>query len=68
MDHISLIVEGITSLESENKIKDALLKLNGITGVIVNIELKRVLVEFDNEKMPVELIRATIEDQGFCVK
>jgi Copper chaperone len=68
MDHISLIVDGVTSVQCENKIKDALMKLNGIISVMVNRELRRVLVEFDNEKMPVELIKATIEDQGFEVK
>jgi Copper chaperone len=68
MDHISIIVEGMSCLQCEDKIKDALLKLNGITSVMVNRELKRVLVEFDNEKMPVEVIKATVEDQGFEVK
>lgn len=68
MDHISLLVDGISCLQCEDKIKEALLKLNGITSVMVNRELRRVLVEFDNEKMPVEVIKATIEDQGFEVK
>ena len=64
---IIITVEGMT-LDCENRIKQALERFNGVIRVIVNTENKKVFIEFDDEKIDGQLIRETIEDEGFKVK
>ncbi|MGI6084023.1 MAG: heavy-metal-associated domain-containing protein [Acetivibrionales bacterium] len=66
--NIAFYVEGITSDESAETIKNSLTMLNGIAEVIVDINAKRVAVEYDEERISTEIIRGTIEDAGFEVK
>lgn len=42
--------------------------LNGVIEVIVDINTRRVVVEYDEERLSAEVIRGTIEDAGFEVK
>lgn len=64
---IIITVEGMT-FDCENRIKQALERINGVDRVIVNTENKKVFIEFDDERITEQLIKETIEDEGFKVK
>lgn len=64
----TLHVEGMSCGHCENAVKKAVGALNGVGSVAVDLEEKTVMVEFDTEKVSVDTIRDTIEDQGYDVK
>ncbi|MBP7175943.1 MAG: heavy-metal-associated domain-containing protein [Thermoclostridium sp.] len=64
---INITVEGMTS-HCENRIRQALERINGIDRVTVYTENKKVFIEYDDEKIDEQLIRETIEDEGYKVK
>ena len=66
--NIAFNVEGMTSEDAAESINNSLNMLNGVVGVIVDINAKRVVVEFDEERLSAEIIKGTIEDAGFEVK
>lgn len=66
--NIAFNVEGITSNESAESLKNSLNMLNGVIEVIIDIKAKRVAVEYDEERLSDETIKGTIEDAGFEVK
>jgi len=68
MEHVTFTVEGITSENSATTIHDALIRLNGVENVIVDLGMKRVAVEFDAERMHRDTLRGTIEDEGYKVR
>jgi copper chaperone len=66
--HIALTVEGMACEHCAETIKEALLKLNGVYDVLVDLSVKRVAVEYDSERLEVATIKGTIEDAGYTVK
>lgn len=66
--NIAFNVEGITSNESAESLKNSLNMLNGVIEVIIDIKAKRVAVEYDEERLSDETIKGTIDDAGFEVK
>ena len=65
--HISITVDGMTD-DSIEKINKALERINGVEKVMVNLENKKVIIEYDEEKINERLIKETIEDEGFKVR
>lgn len=65
---IKLNVEGMSCSHCVNAVKKAVGSLEGIYKVDVSLEEKTVSVEFDPGKSSVELIKETIDDQGYEVK
>lgn len=63
----TITVDGMVD-ECEGKIKQALERINGVDRVLVNLENKKVYIEFDDEKIDEQLIKETIEDEGYPVK
>jgi len=63
----SLTVENMSS-DSIEKIKNALERINGVERVIVNLNNKKVFIEYDDEKINEQLIKETIEDEGYIVR
>jgi copper chaperone len=63
----TLNVEGMSCSHCENSVKKAVGALNGVQNVIVDLKGKKVSIEFDPEKVTVETIKDTIEDQGYDV-
>jgi copper chaperone len=61
-------VEGMSCMHCVSAIKKAVSVLNGVENVEVDLKSKKVLVEFDNEKVLESIIKETIEDQGYNVK
>jgi len=67
-NHVTLNVEGMTCNHCVASITKALMQLNGVENVIVNLEMKRVAIEFDAERMNVEILKGTVEDAGYKVR
>lgn len=64
----ALKVEGMSCSHCENTIKKSVGALNGVDSVSVDLAGKKVLVEFDPEKVSIETIKEVIEDQGYEIK
>lgn len=64
---ISLTVENMNP-DSVEKIKNALERINGVERVIVSLDNRKVFIEYDDEKINDQLIKETIEDEGYIVK
>ena len=63
----TLNVEGMSCSHCENAVKKSVGALNGVSSVAVDLKGKKVMVEFDPEKVTVDTIKDTIEDQGYNV-
>lgn len=66
-EKVALIVEGMSCIHCENRIKKALGKLDGVSNVSVDLKSKEVLVEHDPEITDISVIRYAIIDQGYDV-
>lgn len=64
----TLNVEGMSCSHCENAVKKSVGSLNGVNSVAVDLKEKKVTVDFDPEKVTVNTIKDTIEDQGYDVK
>jgi copper chaperone len=65
---VSLVVEGMSCSHCEDSVIKAVSALNGVSGVSVDLKIKRVIVEYDGERVSIQTIRDTIEDQGYEVR
>ena len=63
----NMIVNGMSCSHCENSIKKSVGALNGVSSVRVDLENKRVSIEYDPEKINMDTIIQTIEDQGYDV-
>lgn len=66
--NIAFNVEGMISEDAAESINNSLTMLNGVVDVIIDINAKRVVVEYDEERLSADIIKGTIEDAGFEVK
>ena len=64
----NLTVNGMSCSHCENSIKKSVGALNGVGSVKIDLKSKKVAVEYDPEKVSIETIRDTIEDQGYEVE
>jgi copper chaperone len=64
----SLKVEGMSCSHCENSVKKSVGALNGVEKVIVDLKAKKVTIEYDFERVNIQTIKDTIEDQGYEVK
>ena len=64
----TLNVEGMSCSHCENSVKKAVGALDGVESVAVDLGGNKVTVEFDAEKVSIDVIKDTIEDQGYDVK
>ncbi|MDD4494709.1 MAG: copper chaperone CopZ [Eubacteriales bacterium] len=67
-DIASLNVEGMSCQHCVNRIEKALGSLNGIESVKVSLDDKKVVVEYDSERIALTTIKDVINDQGYEVK
>lgn len=65
MENVKLNVEGMSCSHCESSIKSALGKVSGVSEVNVDLAGKTVEVSFEN--VDLDLIKETIEEQGFDV-
>lgn len=66
--HVAFNVDGMVCDGCAKSIKAALTRLNGVYDVIVDVEAKRVAVEYDSERLDIHTLKGTIEDAGYRVK
>ena len=66
--HVTLNVEGMSCQHCVSAIKSSLTQLNGVLDVIVDLEAKRVAVEYDAERLDLNTIKGTIEDTGYTIR
>ncbi len=66
--NIAFNVEGMSCQHCAENIKNALTKLNGVYNVIVDLESKRVAIEYDDERLSADILKGTIEDIGYNVR
>lgn len=64
----TLNVEGMSCSHCENAVKKSVGALNGVGSVSVDLKGNKVTVEYDSERVNLETIKETIEDQGYEVK
>lgn len=62
-----LNVEGMSCSHCENAVKKAVGALSGVDGVEVDLKGNKVTVDFDADKVTIDEIKASIEDQGYDV-
>lgn len=62
-----LDVEGMSCSHCENSVKKSIGELDGVQTVNVDLNTKKVLVEFDSDKVSIETIKDVIEDLGYDV-
>jgi copper chaperone len=64
----TLNVEGMSCSHCENAVKKSVGALNGVDSVTVDLKGKKVVVQYDSERVNLGTIKETIEDQGYDVK
>ena len=64
----NLTVEGMSCEHCEKSILNSVGALNGVDWLKVDIKAKKVVVEYDPEKVDYNTIKAIIEDLGYDVK
>ena len=67
-DIVKLNVEGMSCSHCENAVKKAVGALDGVLGVEVDLASKSVTVEYDQDILQIDIIKAAIDDQGYEVK
>ncbi len=63
----TLNVEGMSCMHCVNAVKSAVGSLPGISKVDVDLEGKKVAVEYDSNQVNIEKIKDKIEDAGYEV-
>ncbi len=64
----TMYVEGMSCSHCENSIKKSVGALKSVNNVAVDLKSKKVTVEFDPSLVTTDMIKDTIEDQGYEVK
>ncbi|WP_428911087.1 copper chaperone CopZ [Niallia sp. Krafla_26] len=68
MEKITLNVEGMSCGHCVKAVETSVGALNGVSTVKVDLENKKVDVEFKGSEVSVDKIKETIDDQGYEVK
>ncbi|WP_277584261.1 copper chaperone CopZ [Psychrobacillus antarcticus] len=68
MENVTLNVSGMTCGHCVSAVEGSVGKLDGVQEVKVHLDLGKVEVAFDQEKVNVDKIKAAIDDQGYDVK
>lgn len=67
MEKITLHVEGMSCGHCVKAVESSVGALQGVASVKVDLENKKVDVEFNEAEVTVETIKETIDDQGYDV-
>jgi copper chaperone len=68
MEKVTLLVEGMSCGHCVKAVESSVGGLNGVASVKVDLENKKVDVEFNQAEVTVDAIKETIDDQGYDVK
>ncbi|WP_174733011.1 copper chaperone CopZ [Mesobacillus harenae] len=67
MEKTILNVSGMTCGHCEKAVKNALMGVDGVASVTVNLKDGKTEVEYDAEKANVSQLKEAVEDQGYDV-
>lgn len=67
MKNITLNVEGMSCSHCVNAVTKAVTALDGVSGVNVDLEGKKVTVDFEEDKVSLDNIKEAIEEEGYDV-
>jgi copper chaperone len=68
MEKVTLNVEGMSCGHCVKSVEGSVGALNGVSTVKVDLENKKVDVEFNQDEVTLDVIKETIDDQGYEVK
>ena len=68
MENVTLNVNGMSCGHCVSAVEGSVGKLDGVNQVKVHLESGKVDVAFDQEKVTLEEIKETIDDQGYDVE
>jgi copper chaperone len=68
MEKVTLNVEGMSCGHCVKAVESSVGELNGVSSVKVDLEGKKVDVEFNGADVTLDKIKETIDDQGYDVK
>lgn len=68
MEKVTLNVEGMSCGHCVKAVEGSVGGLNGVSSVKVDLENKKVEVEFNQADVTLDKIKETIDDQGYDVK
>jgi copper chaperone len=68
METVTLNVEGMSCGHCVKSVEGSVGALNGVSTVKVDLENKKVDVEFNQDEVTLDVIKETIDDQGYEVK
>ncbi|MBR8645586.1 copper chaperone CopZ [[Brevibacterium] frigoritolerans] len=68
MENVTLNVSGMSCGHCVNAVEGNVAKLAGVESVKVHLDTGKVDVAFDKEKVSLEKIKETIDDQGYDVE
>ena len=67
MEKAIINVEGMSCSHCVNAVTKAVGSLDGVAGVLVNLEGETATVEYDSDKTNLEAIKVAIEEEGYDV-
>jgi len=67
MEHISLVVKGMSCEHCVKAVETNVGALNGVDRVEVHLSEGKVEVEYNPEQVSIDTVKNTIEDQGYDV-
>ena len=67
MKNTTLNVEGMSCSHCVNAVTKAVTALEGVSGVNVDLEGKKVTVDFEEDKVSLDKIKEAIEEEGYDV-
>lgn len=67
MKQTILNVEGMSCNHCVKAVTDALTALDGVSGVDVDLAGKKVMVDYEEDKVSLESMRDAIEEEGYDV-
>lgn len=63
----TLIVEGMSCGHCKNAVEKAVSALAGVVLAEVNLAEKTLAVEFDNDKVTLDKIKETVDEEGYTI-
>ncbi|WP_427137791.1 copper chaperone CopZ [Psychrobacillus psychrodurans] len=68
VNQVTLNVQGMSCGHCVSSVEGSVGKLDGVNEVKVDLESGKVDVSFDEDKVSLDVIKETIDDQGYDVK
>lgn len=68
METTNLIVDGMSCGHCVNRIKNSVGELNGVDSIDVDLKSKNATVQYDPQKINIQSIKETIEQNGYTVQ